>query len=54
MPPAVVETIGDQIFWQYAKIISEAAGFGKPNWGFVTKKFPQLRDEEEIFWNEIR
>ena len=53
MPPAVVKTIGDQIFWQYAKIISESAGFGKRNWGFVTKKFLQLRDEE-IFWNEIR
>jgi len=40
-------------FWQYAKIISESAVFGKRNWGCVTKKFLQLRDEE-IFWNEIR
>ena len=53
MPPSVVKTVKDQIFWQYAKIISESAGFGKRNWGFVTKKFMQLRDEE-IFWNGIR
>lgn len=53
MPPPAVKTIRDLIFWQYAKIISESAGFGKRNWGFVMKKFRQLR-EGDIFWNEIR
>jgi hypothetical protein len=53
MPPPVVKTIKDLIFWQYSKIISESAGFGKRNWGFVMKKFKQLQ-EGEIFWNEIR
>ncbi len=53
MPPPAVKTIKDLIFWQYAKIISESAGFGKRNWGFVMKKFTQLK-EGEIFWNEIR
>jgi hypothetical protein len=53
MPPPVVKTVKDLIFWQYAKIISESAGFGKRNWGFVMKKFKQLQ-EGEIFWNEIR
>ena len=53
MPPPVVKTVKDLIFWQYAKIISESAGFGKRNWGFVMKKFKQLK-EGEIFWNEIR
>lgn len=53
MPPPAVKTIRDLIFWQYAKIISESAGFGKKNWGFIMKKFTQLK-EGEIFWNEIR
>jgi len=53
MPPAVVKTIRDLIFWQYAKIISASAGKGKYEYGFVMAKFKQLR-EGEIFWNEIR
>jgi len=53
MPPSTVKTVRDLIFWQYAKIISESAGFGKRNWRFVMKKFKQLKDGE-IFWNEIR
>jgi hypothetical protein len=53
MPPSIVKTVRDLIFWQYAKIISESAGFGKRNWRFVMKKFKQLKDGE-IFWNEIR
>jgi len=53
MPPPAIKTLGDLIFWQYAKIISESAGLGKRNWGFVMKKFKQLQ-QGEIFWNEIR
>ncbi|MEM4736713.1 MAG: HNH endonuclease [Nitrososphaeria archaeon] len=53
MPPPAVKTVRDLIFWQYAKIISESSGFGKKNWGFIMRKFKQLR-EGEIFWNEIR
>jgi hypothetical protein len=53
MPPSAVKTIGDLIFWQYAKIIAESAGMGKRNYGFVMNKFKQLR-QGEIFWNEIR
>jgi len=53
MPPPVVKSVRDLIFWQYAKIIAESAGFGKKNYGFVMKKFGQLK-EGEIFWNEIR
>ena len=53
MPPPVVKSVRDLIFWQYAKIIAESAGFGKINYGFVMKKFKQLH-EGEIFWNEIR
>ncbi|NWF86929.1 HNH endonuclease [Candidatus Bathyarchaeota archaeon] len=53
MPPPVVKNIKDLIFWQYAKIIAESAGFGKKNYGFIMKKFRQLQ-QGEIFWNEIR
>jgi hypothetical protein len=53
MPPPAIKTVRDLIFWQYAKIISESAGMGKRNWGFVMRKFKQLQ-EGEIFWNEIR
>jgi len=53
MPPPVVKSVRDLIFWQYAKIIAGSAGFGKKNYGFVMKKFMQLK-EGEIFWNEIR
>jgi len=53
MPPSGVKTIEDLIFWQYAKIIAESAGFGKMNYGFVMTKYRQLQ-KGEIFWNEIR
>ncbi len=53
MPPAVVKSIKDLIFWQYAKIIADSAGIGKKDYGFVMTKFKQLR-QGEIFWNEIR
>lgn len=43
MPPPVVKTVRDLIFWQYAKIIAESAGFGKRNYGFVMKSFKSLR-----------
>ena len=35
MPPKAVRTLRDLLFWQYAKIISESAGFGKSNYGFI-------------------
>ena len=53
MPPPIVKTVRDVIFWQYAKIISDSAGMGKKDWGFVTAKFKQLR-QGEISWNQIR
>lgn len=53
MPPAVVKTVRDLIFWQYAKIIADSAGIGKRDYGFVMNKFKQLR-QGSISWNEIR
>ena len=43
MPPAVVKTVGDLIFWQYAKIIADSAGIRKTDYGFVMNKFKQLQ-----------
>ncbi len=35
LPPKAVKTIEDLIFWQYAKTISESAGYGKKQFGFA-------------------
>ncbi|MGD0070056.1 MAG: HNH endonuclease [Candidatus Bathyarchaeia archaeon] len=53
MPPAVVKTVKELIYWQYAKIIAESAGIGKKDYGFVMNKFKQLK-QGSISWNEIR
>lgn len=43
MPPSAIKTPRDLIFWQYAKIISESAKFGKTNYGFIMSKFKELQ-----------
>ena len=53
VPPAVVKTVKDLIYWQYAKIIAESASIGKKDYGFVMNKFKQLKSDS-ISWNEIR
>lgn len=50
MPPAAVKSIRDLIFWQYAKIISESAGAGKRQYGFVMDRFKKL-SSGEISWS---
>lgn len=50
LPPSAVKTIGDLIFWQYAKIISESAGYGKKQFGFVMDRFKKL-SSGEISWS---
>ena len=54
MPPPAVKTIRDLIYWQYAKIISESAGFGKRQWGFVMNRFKKLRSGEICWATSIR
>jgi len=44
MPPSAVRTIGDEIFWQYAKLISKSAGFGINQRAFQMDRFTSLRD----------
>jgi hypothetical protein len=50
LPPHAVKTIQDLIFWQYAKIISESAGIGKNQYGFVMDRFKKL-SSGEINWS---
>ncbi|MDD4645414.1 MAG: HNH endonuclease [Bacteroidales bacterium] len=50
MPPSAVKTIKDLFFWQYAKIISDSAHFGKKNFGFIMSKFKELQSGK-IHWS---
>jgi len=50
MPPSAVRSIRDLIFWQYAKIISESAGAGKKQYGFVMDRYKKL-SSGEISWS---
>ncbi|MEM4284048.1 MAG: HNH endonuclease [Candidatus Caldarchaeum sp.] len=43
MPPPVVKTVQDLIFWEYAKLIAESAVGDRKNWGFVMHTFKQLK-----------
>ena len=54
MPPRAVKTIQDLIFWQYAKIISESAGYGKKQFGFVMNRFKKLASGEINWSTSIR
>ncbi|MCG2735503.1 MAG: hypothetical protein L6282_03830 [Candidatus Methanoperedenaceae archaeon] len=47
MPPKAVRTVRDLIYWQYAKLIAESAGYGKTkNYGFIMDRFKQLKNGE--------
>jgi len=50
VPPTAVKTIRDLIFWQYSKIISESAGFGKKQFGFVMDRFKKMQ-AGQIEWS---
>lgn len=50
MPPKAVKTVREQIFYQYAKIISEASGFGKTNYGMIMNRWKSLCSGE-IHWS---
>lgn len=53
MPPAAVKTIRDQIFWQYAKLISKSAGLEGQR-VFQMSRFIQLRNGTIIWSSTIR
>lgn len=50
MPPKAVRSVRQIIYYQYAKIISEASGFGKTNYGMIMSKWKQL-NEGDIHWS---
>ncbi|MFA5364121.1 MAG: HNH endonuclease [Candidatus Bathyarchaeia archaeon] len=54
MPPRAVKSILDLIYWQYAKIISESAGIGKDEYGFVMNRFKKLVSGEINWSTSIR
>ena len=54
LPPKAVRTIRDLIYWQYAKIISESAGFGKKQFAFVMDRYKKLQSGEIEWSSSIR
>lgn len=54
MPPKSVKTLGDLIYWQYAKIISDSAGFGKGNFRFIMDRYKKLKSVEIEWSSSIR
>jgi len=53
MPPAFVRTIREEVFYEYAKLISRSA-YGSLQRGFITDRFKKLRDEEITTSGTIR
>jgi HNH endonuclease len=43
MPPKYVKTIEEEIFYEYAKLVSRAAFGGTINYGFVTDRFKAFK-----------
>lgn len=54
MPPKAVRTVRDLLFWQYAKIIAQSAGYGKKNYGFIMSRFNKLQSGEIQWSGSIR
>jgi hypothetical protein len=53
MPPPYVRTIREEIFYEYAKLISRSA-YGSLQRGFITDRFKKLRDGEVTISGTIR
>jgi len=53
MPPPYVRTIREEIFYEYAKLISRSA-YGSLQRGFITDRFKKLRDGEVAISGTIR
>ena len=50
MPPKAVKTVREIIYYQYAKNISNSAGFGKENYGMIMSNWKKLKSGE-IHWS---
>lgn len=44
-PPTFVKCIRDLIYWEYSKLVAEAAGF-ESNYGFIVSRFKKLKTGE--------
>jgi len=53
MPPYYVNTIREEIFYEYAKLISRSA-YGSLQRAFITDRFKKLRDGEITISGTIR
>lgn len=54
MPPKYVKTIREEIFYEYAKLISRSAFKGELNRGFITNKFKALNNGTMTMSGTIR
>ena len=54
MPPKAVKSVRDLIYYQYAKIVSESAGFGKNNYGFIMSTWKKLKSGEMHWSTSVR
>ena len=54
MPPRAVKSVKEIIFYQYAKIISNSAGFGKSNYGMIMSRYKKLVNGEINWSSSVR
>jgi hypothetical protein len=54
LPPPAVKTVRDLLYWQYGKIISNSAGVGKNNYGFIMDRYLKLTSGEIQWSTSIR
>ena len=46
MPPSTVKTIGDLIYWEYAKLIAGSAVGNRKNYGFIMDSYKKLKEDK--------
>lgn len=54
MPPKAIKSVRDIIYYQYAKIISNASGFGKENYGMIMSNWKKLKNGEMHWSTTVR
>jgi hypothetical protein len=54
MPPKSIKTIEEEIFYEYAKLVSRAAFKGRINYGFVMDRFTALKSKTITMSGSIR
>jgi len=54
MPPPSIKSVREIIYYQYAKIVSESAGFGKQNYGMIMSRVNMLKSGEMTWSSAVR